>query len=160
MDVVYITAVYKRAEATPSIHALSIKPWGAWKPVAWPHDGLQHDKGSGEPLADQYRKQGMNMLREKATHKDGGNGVEAGLMEMLDRMETGRLKVFCTCADWFAEMRLYHRKDGVVVKKFDDAISASRYAIMMLRFSTVGARRDEPVVSRFNPVSRGMGALG
>jgi hypothetical protein len=34
------------------------------------------------------------MLAEHATHEDGGNGVEAGVMEMLDRMQTGRLKVF------------------------------------------------------------------
>lgn len=135
-DIIYITATYKRSEATPAIHAIALKPWGDWKPIAWPHDGLQHDKGSGEELADQYRKQGLRMLANKATHKDGGNGVEAGLMEMLDRMQSGRLKVFTTCTDWLSEYRLYHRKDGQVVKEFDDAISASRYGMMMIRFAT------------------------
>lgn len=135
LDVVYVTTTYKRSETTPAIHALAIKPWGAWKPVAWPHDGLQHDKGSGEQLSAQYKAQGLAMLHEKATHPDGGNGVEAGLMEMLDRMQSGRWKVFTTCTDWLAEYRLYHRKDGRVVKEFDDAISASRYALMMLRYA-------------------------
>ena len=33
-------------------------------------------------------------------------------MDMLDRMETGRLKVFRRCSDWLEEFRLFHRKDG------------------------------------------------
>jgi hypothetical protein len=40
------------------------------------------------------------MLPEKATFMDGGNGVEAGVMDMLDRMQTGRWKVFSTCGGW------------------------------------------------------------
>lgn len=54
-------------------------------------------------------------------------------MEMLDRMQTGRLKVFKHLNDWFEEFRLYHRKDGKVVKEADDLMSATRYGIMMLR---------------------------
>ena len=54
---------------------------------------------------------------------------------MLDRMQSGRWKVFANCGAWLEEFRLYHRKDGLVVKKIDDVISASRYAMMMLRFA-------------------------
>jgi hypothetical protein len=64
---------------------------------------------------------------------DGGVSVEAGLMEMLSRMETGRFKVFKELNDRFEEFRLYHRKDGKVVKERDDLMSATRYAVMMLR---------------------------
>lgn len=142
-DVIYVTKVYRKSEATPIIHAAALKPWGAWLPWAWPHDGLQHDKGSGERLKAQYEKQGMKMLADNATFEDGSNGVEAGLMEMLDRMQTGRWKVFSTCSDWFEEFRLYHRKDGKVVKERDDAISASRYAMMMKRFATVEKRKSD-----------------
>jgi len=39
---------------------------------------------------------------------------------MLDRMETGRFKVFRHLTDWFEEFRLYHRKEGRVVKEHDD----------------------------------------
>lgn len=141
-DVIYITKGYKRREAKPVLHAAAIKPWGVWKPVAWPHDALQHDKGgsSCEQIKEQYASHGLNMLPEKATHPEGGNGVEAGLMEMLERMETGRLKVFSNVLDFFAEFRLYHRNAGKIVKEFDDLISAVRYAIMMLRFSIVQPR--------------------
>lgn len=134
-DVVYVTAEYAQREATPVIHAAAVKPWGEWLPVAWPHDGMQHDKGSGESLAEQYRRQGLKLTPEKATFEDGGNGVEAGVMDMLDRMQTGRWKVFSTCGGWLQEFRLYHRIDGLIVKERDDRISASRYALMMKRFA-------------------------
>lgn len=135
-DCIYVCKEYAARETTPVIHAASIKPWGAWVRCAWPHDGLQHDKGSGDALADQYRAQGLKMLQERATFPDGGNGVEAGVMEMLDRMKTGRWKVFSTCGGWFQEFRLYHRVDGLIIKERDDRISASRYAMMMRRFAT------------------------
>ncbi|MEY9100496.1 phage terminase large subunit-like protein [Sinorhizobium fredii] len=138
-DVFYVTKVYREREATPIIHAAALKPWGAWLPWSWPHDGLQHDKGSGEQLAQQYKAQGLSMLPERATFDDGTNGVEAGLSDMLQRMQTGRFKVFSTCGPWFEEFRLYHRKDGKIVKERDDVISASRYALMMKRFAKVKA---------------------
>lgn len=135
-DCLYVTHSYGLREATPVIHAATLKAWGENLPWAWPHDGLQHDKGSGETLAQQYRNQGLAMLHSKATFEDGGNGVEAGIAEMVDRMLTGRWKVFDHLDDWFAEFRLYHRKDGLIVKLNDDRISASRYAMMMRRFAT------------------------
>lgn len=134
-DCLYVCGEYRQREASPIIHAASIKPWGDWIPVAWPHDGLQHDKGSGEQLAEQYRAQGLNLTTERATFEDGTNGVEAGVSEMLQRMETGRWKVFSTCQMWLEEFRLYHRDNGLIVKERDDVLSASRYAMMMRRFA-------------------------
>jgi phage terminase large subunit-like protein len=140
-DVVYVTKCFRQRESTPIMHAGAIKPWGKWLPIAWPHDGLQHDKGSGEQLAQLYRDQDLNMLPLRATFEDGTHGVEAGIMQMFDRMQTGRLKVFNHLTEWFEEFRLYHRKDGKIVKEMDDLISATRYAVMMLRFAEV-----EPIV--------------
>ena len=54
-------------------------------------------------------------------------------MDMLTRMETGRLKVFKHHVEWFDEFRLYHRRDGRVFKENDDLMSATRYGLMMLR---------------------------
>lgn len=135
-DAVYVVKAHRQRESTPAMHVEALSPWGAL-PWAWPHDGLQHDKGSGDQLAEQYRKRGLDMLPERATFEDGTNGVEAGIMEMLDRMRTGRWKVFWHLNDWFEEFRLYHRKDGHIVKLNDDLISASRYAMMMLRHARV-----------------------
>lgn len=155
-DVVYITAAHRQKEQTPLLFAAAVKPWGDWIPWAWPHDGLQHDKGSGEALAGQYAKHGLNMLPWKATHPpadgekegSGGNSVEAGLVDMLDRMQTGRLKVFKHIGDWFEEFRMYHRKDGKVVKLDDDLMAATRYAIMMLRHATT---KPKPAVMLTQP---------
>ena len=145
-DTVYIYDAYRVKEATPVIHSAAIKARGDWIPVAWPHDGLQHSKDSGKPLADQYRAQGLAMLPEHAQHIDGTIGVEAGLMDMLDRMYTGRLKVARHLADWWEEFRLYHRKEGKVVKEGDDLMSATRYLCMSLRFARCKLQR--PVDSR------------
>lgn len=141
MDIIYVVAVYKRSEATPTIHASALRSWGKDLPWSWPHDGLQHDKGSGEKLADQYRDAGLNMLPERATFDDGTNGVEAGVMEMLTRMENGTFKVFAECKEWFDEFRMYHRKDGKIVKEYDDILSACRYACMMIRYARPETRK-------------------
>lgn len=142
-DVIYVTKGYRQREATPIIHAAAVKPWGDWLPWAWPHDG-NNDTAAGTNLATQYRAQGLNLLQERATFEDGSNSVEAGLMDMLDRMQTGRWKVFSTVGEFFEEFRLYHRKDGKIVKERDDLISACRYAHMMKRFAAVRPAKVAP----------------
>lgn len=147
-DVMYLTKAYRASEQVPLIHAAALKPWGDWLPWAWPHDGLQHSKDSGEPLAKQYRAHGLKLLADHAQFDDGSIGVEAGLLEMLERMQTGRWKVFRHLADWFEEFRLYHRDNGKVVKQRDDLMSASRYALMMRRYAKVpeAPKRIGPVL--------------
>jgi Terminase RNaseH-like domain len=130
-----VTNAYRESRSTPIIPAVAIKDWGDWIPCAWPHDGLQHEKGSGEALAAQDRMQSLNMLADRATFEEGGSGVEAGVIGMLDRMQTGRLKVFSNLSDWFAEKRHFHRKDGKIVRERDDLLSAIRDAVMMLRYA-------------------------
>lgn len=133
-DVVYVGACYRRRQATPLEHAAALKPWGGF-PWAWPHDGLHTMKDGGKSFRDQYREAGLNMLPGHSTHPDGGYGVEAGISEMLTRMQTGRFKVFSHLADWWSEFRYYHRKDGLIVKERDDIMDATRTALMSLRFA-------------------------
>lgn len=160
-DVVYVTNVYKRREATPLIHAAALKPWGKELQWAWPHDGLQHDKGSGEQLCKQYQNQGLKMLGEKATFDDDrSNGVEAGIAEMLMRMESGRFKVFSHLTEFWEEFRLYHRKDGKVVKEYDDILCSVRHALMMIRYAqpirppaSMAGSQQGNFKSAYNPLS-------
>lgn len=52
-------------------------------------------------------------------------------------------EVFKHLSDWFEEFRLYHRKDGKVVKEGDDLMCATRYALMMLRHAqTIKSYKD------------------
>lgn len=159
-DTIHIYDAYRSREETPIIHAAAYKARGSWIPTAWPHDGLQHDKGSGEQLASIYKSHGVTMLKNKATHPPaqgeeegtGGNSVEAGLMDMLERMQTGRLKVAEHLEDWFQEFRMYHREKGKIVKLDDDLISATRYAMMMIRFAKVQTRKAQATVKSFQPL--------
>jgi phage terminase large subunit-like protein len=147
-DCLYVTACHRQRNQTPAMFSASVRPWASWLPWAWPHDGLQHDKGSGEQLAKQYRDQGLKMIGQRATFEDGTSGVEAGIAEMLDRMQTGRLKVFSTLNDWWEEFRMYHRNDGLIVKERDDLMAATRYAVMMRRFAEVQFKKVEPRTGR------------
>lgn len=143
-DCIHLVRAYRQKKQIPLIHAAAIKPWGDWVPTAWPHDALQHDKGSGAQLKDLYSKSGLVMLAERAQFPDDrGNGVEAGLIELLQRMQTGRFRVAASLSEWWEEFRGYHRKDGKVVKERDDLMDATRYATMMLRYALAFALRPQ-----------------
>ena len=136
-DTVHVTHALSVTQHTVAQHASLLKGWGALTPVAWPHDAAQHDRTSGEPIAELYRRNGLKMLYEHATFPEGGYGLEASIADMVDRLESGRLKIFSHLSDLLEELRNYHRKDGRPVKQHDDVISALRYALMMLRFARV-----------------------
>ena len=135
-DVIYIYDEYKDRQQTPQMVVASLNTRPKWIPVSWPKDGLQTDKGSGISLAQQYRDAGLNMLpdffRNPLAPGDSGKGnnnIEPGIMMMMQRFETGRLKVFPHLMEWFKEYRAYHRKDGKIEPIQDDLMSASRYAV-------------------------------
>lgn len=131
-DTIYVTDAYRVREQPVVVHAAAIRSRGKEIPIAWPHDG-NNDTAAGKNLAQQYRDTGLPMLDFKATFEDGTNSVEAGVMLILDMMLEGRFKVFSHLSAVFEEVRLYHRKDGKIVKEMDDLISAIRYGVMMRR---------------------------
>ena len=140
-DIIYIYDEYRRSKETPITHAAALNARTPGIPVAFPHDGLQHDKGSGIQLAQQYRDLGVYMLADHFRNPpvegalNGNNSVEAGISILLQRMETGRLHIFESCIETLEEMRLYHRKNGKVVPIKDDLLSALRYgALSVERF--------------------------
>jgi terminase large subunit-like protein len=118
-DVLYLTHVYKRGDAPPSIHADAIKARGAWmKGVG---DAAAINQEDGEQVIAKYRGLGLDItLPDKA--------VEAGIQELWERMVSGRLKVMASCSGWFEEFRLYRRDDkGRIVKSNDHYMDATRY---------------------------------
>jgi hypothetical protein len=74
------------------------------------------------------------MLPSTRPGPTAGVSTEAGILEMDERMKSGRLKVAAHLSEWFEEYRFYHRKDGQIVKIKDDLMSATRIAVMMKRF--------------------------
>jgi len=137
-DIMYVYDEYRRSKETPITHASALNARTPGIPVAFPHDGLQHDKGSGIQLAQQYRDLGVYMLSEHFKNPpvdgatNGNNSVEAGISVLLQRMETGRLCIFKSCVETLEEMRLYHRKNGKVVAIKDDLLSAMRYGSLSI----------------------------
>jgi hypothetical protein len=155
-DRIYVVNSYRRKEATPIQHAATLRAWGGtWIPIAWPADGYQHSKGDGQQLKDIYAEQGLFMLDKHATHPsdEKSTGVEAGLMGIMEYMETDRFKVFNDQTEWLEERRMYHRDEGKIVKLRDDLMDATRYGCMMLRFAATppasSKKRDK---HRFAPL--------
>lgn len=150
-DTIYIYDAQRFKEQTIPVISAGIKARGEWIPVSWPHDGYAvKDAMHGEPLADQYRRLGVNMRPEHAhfaetvaigmpegERKTSRISTEAGIQEMLTRMMTGRWKVFSNLGDWFQEFRMYHRKNGLIVKLDDDLLSASRQLVMDIRHAAL-----------------------
>ena len=150
-DTIYLVSCYRERSKVIGHFAKEIREKFGKLRIAWPHDGMRHDPGSGEGLADQYRRLGLMMLPHHFTNPptagqnpdQGGNAVEPGIQAMLQYMSAGRFKVFDIPENevWFQEYRMYHREDGLIVKYMDDLMSATRYAFQSRRF----ARNEDPV---------------
>lgn len=149
-DVWHILHTIRVSGQGPLQHAVAMKAVAAAVPVAWPHDGNSREKGDNDmtPLKDKYKAHGLLMLPTHAAFPDGSISTEAGIQEMDERIQTGRLKVAAHLADWAHEFSNYHRKDGMIVKEADDLMSATRIGLMARRYaravamgSYVGQRR-------------------
>lgn len=141
----YVARAWKQKHAKASDAWAATKLWSKDVPTAWPADGLQHEKGSAKQQKEYYDEAGFKMLEEHATWADGGNGVEAGLMELRDLMLNGKLKVFAGLRDFFNEFLQYHRDaNGKIVKTQDDLMDCMRYAYMMrrhaIRYGEIGKK--------------------
>lgn len=137
---IFVAQAWKASKKQPYEAWQVVKHWAKDVPTAWPHDGLQHEKGSAKQQKEYYEEAGWEMLDDQAQWPDGGNGVEAGLMELNNLMSTDRFKVFDDLHEVFEEIREYHRKQTTgglskIVKTKDDFIDAIRYAYMMARFA-------------------------
>lgn len=156
-DVIYVIDCYRKKDETAAYHAAWFNKANKWVPVAWPHDGMNREKSGGKTLADHYRSHNVNMLSKSARYprapgeekdKGGPQPVEPIVDEMLERMGTGRLKVFANLSDWFEEKRSYHRKDGKIVDVRDDLLKATFYSVMMKRYAVApgsyAARSNAP----------------
>ncbi|MHC1629218.1 MAG: terminase large subunit domain-containing protein [Candidatus Nezhaarchaeales archaeon] len=132
-DIIYVTKIFKGQDGMlPETEAVHIKKWGD-VPVAYPHDGHKEEKGTGQTMASYYRDAGLPMLPTHATHEEGGFKVWPGIKEINDRMRASRFKVFSHLKDFFDEKRIYHVKNGKIVKANDHVLDAVRIGVMAKR---------------------------
>ena len=104
-DVVYVTNEYYQGQRPPHVHARAIKAYGGdWMPgVLDPYaTGRLYD---GQQMVDLYCNEGLNIVL------GDDYGVQRGVEECYGRMETGRLKVFPHCRNFFWELALYQADD-------------------------------------------------
>lgn len=134
-DCIYVYDCYHADSGVPALHAHAINAKGNWIPVILPHDADNRERGSGMTVAQYYRDAGVNTQYDTFYNPIGMDGkknnfVETGLMEIRERMMTGRFKVFDHCHRVFEEKARYHRDSGKIVKVFDDTMDAMRYSAM------------------------------
>lgn len=139
-DILYLTHVYKRSSPETAVHAGVIKARGAWMPGVGDAAALIITQHDAEQLIKVYKRAGLDLeLPDK--------GVETGIQDVVDRMTTGRLKVFASCSEWFTEYRLYRRdKRGRVVKVNDHLMDGTRYLVRsgLKRAKTRPIEKPEP----------------
>jgi len=149
-EIFYLTNTYRKRQQTPLYHCQHLLPWGKHLPFAWGLEG-QQTKLSDDPKKQfkMFRKHGLKMLDSHATFEEGGVGLEQGVQEILQLMETGRFKVFKHLHQFFEEKNSYHRhkNDDDKVAKIkpvhDDILDAVRYAYMMIRYAVYVWRREQ-----------------
>jgi phage terminase large subunit-like protein len=124
----------ERSEALYHVKRIAAMCRGLRIPCSFPHDGNAHEKGSGIPLADIYRRLGAPMLGKHAENKGGGIHVEPAIEEMCSYMKRDVFTIASHMSELGEEILSYHRdEDYKIVKLRDDLISATRYAFMMRR---------------------------
>jgi hypothetical protein len=65
-DCIHVHRTLRMSDQTPIMHAAAMQRIAVQVPVAWPKDAGDRDRGSGEPVANLYRRQGLKMLHEHA----------------------------------------------------------------------------------------------
>ena len=137
-DIIYVTRTWKKKNAESEEHAEAINMKNSWIPVAWPHDGANREKGSGQRLKDNYSKHGVKLLGQSARYKNdkgGSQAVEPIVQEIQERCRNGGFRVFADCTEFFDEYRNYYRKNGQLRKTMDDVLKSVFYAVMMRRYA-------------------------
>lgn len=123
-DVVYLYSEHYRGNAEPSIHADAIRSRGAWMHGAIDPASRSRGQRDGEQLLASYTELGLSLT-------PADNGRENGLLEVWQRLSSGRLKIFDSLQNWLMEYRLYRRDDkGAVVKERDHLMDATRYLVV------------------------------
>ena len=131
----WVVDSFMMTQSSALYHVARIMTGGLRLPIAWPHDGNVHDKGSGLGLAVQFKNYGANMMPKHAiNHGTTDYRVEPGLQEIREMMFTGKLHIGRANSELLEQLRAYHRKEDFTINKGNDhLIDALRYAVMMRR---------------------------
>ena len=130
-DVIYLVKTYAVKGENAATHAQAANTMWNFTQVVFPHDVDTTEKGSGKTIRSFYNEAGLTRTLD-FKNMDGSISVEPGIFQLNERMRDGRFKVFDSCIEFWREKRLYHRKEGKLVKENDDVLDAARYGSVMI----------------------------
>lgn len=127
-DIIYIYSEHKRGgeegEDMPLVHATAIQARGKWIKGVIDPAARGRNQIDGENLYMIYRKHGLKI-------SPADNSVEAGICEVWERLNSGKLKVFKSCTMTLRELSLYCRDEkGKIKKTHDHLLDGLRYLCM------------------------------
>jgi phage terminase large subunit-like protein len=126
-DVVYLYGEYLAGHLTPQHHAFQLIRQGAdWMPGAYDHAGESAGQDYGGNVVDLYQQAGIRNWSPADKRS-----VNKGIYTVLQRMETGKLKIFTSLTKLMTEMRMYSRDENGKIKKGNDHLmDAMRYGVV------------------------------
>lgn len=125
-DTVYFYADYSVPERSPDGHANALQIFGIdWMPGVYDPAGRGSQTGDGKKPIKLFTDAGFRHL------VPADNSKEEGILKVLQRMQSGKLKIFSTLVKTRSELRKYARDaDGIPNKKDDHLMDCMRYIIM------------------------------
>jgi len=118
-DVIYLTAEFDQLRQPIPVHVEAMKKRGKWLPGLFDPKDRKRDEQEGLKIAERMVEAGL----ELSTYE--GN-IDAGVEMMLERIATGRLKVFNTMQPWLAGYRRYRTNlEGKKAEEGDHLIRAT-----------------------------------
>lgn len=124
-DIIYVYKEYSVSERTAAQHASTLFMMGCdWIPGVCDPAVNQGSQRDGARLIDDYAAAGLRL--EKASY-----AKELAVDSVLERIRTGRFKVFSTCVKFMKEWREYSRDEkGKIMKGRDHLMNALEFAIL------------------------------
>jgi hypothetical protein len=124
-DVIYLDAEYY-ADAEPSMHAAAVGSRNKRIPGFMDPTANGRTKADGDRLMQQYRKHGLML-------QGIDSPLESGILEVSQRMSTGRLKVFASLSRFLEERRSCRCDErNLVVRERDNLQDAVRCLVLAL----------------------------
>ena len=150
-DTIYVVRTYAVRGENAATHTQAANAMWSFAPMVFPHDIDTTEKGSGKTIRRFYNEAGLTRTLD-FKNQDNSIRVEPGIFDINERMRDGRFRVFETCLEYWREHRMYHRKEGKLVKSNDDVMDAVRYgSVMIPRYGVPldrGYRGNKPKVKK------------
>jgi hypothetical protein len=138
-DTVYLYGEYCE-EGQSVVHAAAIQERGEWIPGLIEATSNGRQQIDGDHLIQTYRRLGLRLRSIE-------NPLESGILNVWERMSTGRLKAFASLTKYVEELRLYRRDaQGQIVREQDILQDALRCLL-----NGVCRMCTQPVKRTYNP---------